>query len=60
MLKDLTFNEYSLKEAFDSAKEIRQQTSVYFTAYLGIRSLFVNIPLEEVINICLNESFGKK
>ena len=60
MLKDLTLNEYSLQEAFDSAKEIRQQTSVCFTAYLGIRSLFVNIPLEEVINICLNESFGKK
>ena len=58
--KDLTFNEYSVKDSFDFAKEILQQNSDCFMASLDTTSLFTNIPLDETINICLNKSFGKK
>ena len=46
MLKDLTSNEYSVKDSFDFAKEI-QQNSDCFMASLDITSLFTNIPLDE-------------
>ena len=58
-LKDLTSNEYSVKDLFDFAKEILQQNSDCFMGSLDITLLFTNIPLDETINICLNESFDK-
>ena len=60
ILKDLTFNEYSVKDSFDFAKEILQQNSNCFMASLDITSIFTNIPLDETINICSNELFDKK
>ena len=60
MLKDLTSRKYSVKDSFDFAKEILQQNSDCFMASLDITSLFTNIPLDETINICSNESFDKK
>ena len=60
MLKDLTSGKYSVKESVDFAKEILQQNSDCFMASLDITSLFTNIPLDETINICSNESFDKK
>ena len=50
----------SVKDSFDCAKEILQQNSNCFMASLDLTSLFTNIPLDETINICLNESFEKK
>ena len=47
ILKDLTSNEYSVKDSFDFAKEILQQNSDCFMASLDITSLFTNIPLDE-------------
>ena len=40
-------------------KEILKQDFDCFMASHGITSLFTNIPLDEIINICLNESFDK-
>ena len=60
ILKDLTFNEYSVKDSFDFAKEILQQNSNCFMASFDITSIFTNIPLDETINICSNELFDKK
>ena len=60
ILKYLTCNEYSVKGAIDFTKEILQQNSVCFMASLDIASLFTNIPLDETVNICLNDSFDKK
>ena len=60
ILKDLTSNEYSVKDSFHFAKEILQQNFNCFMARLDITTLFTNIPLDETINICLNESFDKK
>ena len=60
ILKDLTSNEYSVKDSLDFAKEIFQQNYNYFMARLDITSLFTNIRFGETINICLNGSFNKK
>ena len=47
-------------KALDFAKEILQQNSDCFMASFHITSLFTNIPLDETMSICLNESFDKK
>ena len=47
ILKDLTSNEYSVKDSLDFAKEIFQQNSNYFMARLNITSLFTNIRFGE-------------
>ena len=60
ILKGLTSNQYSVKDSFGFAKEILQQNSDCFMVSLDITSLFANIPLDETINICWNELFGKK
>ena len=60
MLKDLTSSEYSVKDSFDFSKETPQQNFDCFMASLDINSLFTNIPMDETINICSNESFDKK
>ena len=60
ILKTLTANEYNVKDPFDFAKEILQQNCDCFIASLDITSLFTNIPPDETINICLNESFDKR
>ena len=57
ILKDLTSNECSVKDSFDFANELPQQ--ICFMASVYITSLFTNIPLDETINICLNESLIK-
>ena len=59
ILKDLTSNEYNVKDSFDFAKKILQQNSDCFMASLDIISSFTNIPLDETINICSNELFHK-
>ena len=59
ILKDLTSNECSVKDSFDFANELPQQICDCFMASVYITSLFTNIPLDETINICLNESLIK-
>ena len=59
-IKDLTSNEYSVKDSFDFAKEILLLNSHCFMESLEITSLLTNIPLGETLNICSNELFDKK
>ena len=47
-------------KTLDFAKEILQQNSDCFMASFDITSLFTNVPLDETMNVCLNESFDKK
>ena len=60
MLKELTSNDYRVKDSFHFAKEMLQQNFDCFMASLDITSFFTNIPLYKTINICLNESFDQK
>ena len=57
LLKPFTSNNYTVKDSFDFSKEITQQSSKLFMASLDVDSLFTNVPLNETIEICVNELF---
>ena len=57
LLRHLTSNEFTLKDSFEFAKIICEQDAGLFKASLDVDSLFTNVPLEETINICVNELF---
>ena len=42
---------FTIKNSFEFAKEVVEQDSGLFMASLDVESLFINIPLEETINI---------
>ena len=45
LLKPFTSNNYAVKDFFDFAKDITQQSSKLFTASLDVDSLFTKLPL---------------
>ena len=57
LLRHLTSNQFTLKDSFEFAKIVCGQDAVLFMASLDVDSLFTNVPLEETINICVNELF---
>ena len=57
LLKPFTSNRYTVKDSFDFANSITQQSSKLFMAPLDVGSLFTNEPLDEAIEICVNELF---
>ena len=57
LLKPFTSNNYTVKDSFDFAKDITQQSSKLFMVSLDLDSLFTNVPLDETIEICVNELF---
>ena len=57
MLSDITINEFSVKDSFSFANEIRLQDSKYIMASFDVESLFSNIPLTETIQICCDELY---
>ena len=57
LLRHLTSNEFTLKDSFEFTKIICEQDACLFMASLDVGSLFTNVPLEEAINICVNELF---
>ena len=52
-----TSNQFTLKDSFEFVKIICEQDAALFMASLDVDSLFTNVPLEESINICVNELF---
>ena len=54
LLRHLTSNQFTLKDSFEFAKII---CTGLFMASLDVDSLFINVPFEETINICVNELF---
>ena len=57
LLRHITSNQFTLKDSFEVAKIISEQDAGLFMASLDVESLFTNLPLEEIINICVNELF---
>ena len=57
ILLSLTSNEFTVKDSFCFAKDIVSQDSRLYMASLDVDSLFTNIPLEETINICVDQLF---
>ena len=56
-LKPFTSNNYTVKDSFDFAKDITQQSSKLFMASLDVDSLFTNVSLDETIETCANKLF---
>ena len=57
ILKQFTLNEYTVKDSFSFCKEILDKDPNLFMASFDIQSLFTNIPLDEMINICVDLVF---
>ena len=60
ILKEITINQFTVKDSFTFATEIREQKSQFVMASLDVDSLFTNIPLDETIEICSNVLFKNK
>ena len=57
ILNPLTKNEYTVKDSFQFAEEICEQDPTLTMGTLDVESLFTNIPLDETIDICINQLF---
>ena len=55
-----TAKEYAVIDSFHFAEEICQQDSNFNMASLDIDSLFTNIPLDETIDICVDNLCNDK
>ena len=58
VLKDFTLSEYTLSDSFSFSDEIQEKDNNLYMESFDIESLFTNIPLDETINICVNNVFG--
>ena len=53
LMKPFTTNQYTGKDSFAFTEDIHKQDSAKFMASLDVDSLFTNIPLNEMIDICI-------
>ena len=57
ILEPLTTNEYTIKDSFIFAEELQSFDSKLVMASFDIESLFTNIPLQETIDLCVENLF---
>ena len=57
MLEPLITNEYTIKDSFTYAEELQSFDSKLVMASFDIESLFTNIPLQETIDLCVENLF---
>ena len=57
LFKPFTSNNYTVKDFLDFTKDTAQESSKLFMASLDVHSLITNVPLDETIQICVNELF---
>ena len=60
IMAPLTTDEFTVKDTFSFAHEIRSQDSTKRMSSFDVDALFTNIPLDETINICCEELFKNK
>ena len=60
IVKDFTSNEYTVRDSFSFCEEIQEQYNNLYMASFDIESLFTNIPLDEIINIYVNNVFSNR
>ena len=60
IMEPLTKNEYTVKDTFAFAEDVRAQNTDFWMSSFDVDSLFTNIPLEETINICCDELFSTR
>ncbi len=60
LLAPITTNEFTVKDSFTFAKELcGMQNDGFFMASFDVKSLFTNIPLNETIDICVEDLFAQ-
>ena len=57
MLETLTTNKYTIKDSFTFAEEHQRFDSKLAMVSFDIESFFTNIPLQETINLCVENLF---
>ena len=57
MLEPLTTNEYTIKDSFTFAEELHSFDSKLVMASFGLESPFTNIPLQETIDLWVENLF---
>ena len=60
MLEPLTTNEYTVKDSFTFGLELQSFDSILVMISFDIESLFTNIPLQETIDLCVENLFKDK
>ena len=60
IMEPLTTDEFTVKDTFSFAHEIRSQDATKWMSSFDVDALFTNIPLDETINICCDELFKNK
>lgn len=60
IMEPLTKDDYTVKDTFTFAEEVRTQNSEYWMSSFDVDSLFTNIPLDETIEICCDELFRSR
>ena len=60
ILKEITINEYTVKDSFSFAEEIVEQNANLYMVSFDVESLFTNIPLDETIDICVDRIYKRK
>ena len=58
LLQPFSHNSFTVKDSFAFAKEVTTCSRFPFMASFDVTSLFTCVPLEEVINICLDKLFA--
>ena len=59
-MEPLTKDDYTVKDTFAFAEEVRTQNSEHYMSSFDVDSLFTNIPLNETIDICCDELFRSR
>ena len=60
ILKEFILNEYTIRDWFSFCDKIQEQDNNLYMESFDTESLFTNIPLDEAINICVNNVFCNK
>ena len=60
MIEPLTTNEYTIKDSFTFAEELPSFDSKLVMTSFDIESLFTNIPMQETIDLCVENLFKDK
>ena len=59
ILNPLTKNEYTVKDSFQFAEDTCEQDPTLSMGSLDVDSLFTSVPIDETIDICVNQLFEK-
>ena len=57
LLTPLTSSDFTIKDSFSFAEEVSSFDCAHYMTSFDIESLFTKIPLEEIINICVDKLF---